>query len=187
MGTVHKAMDALLQREVAIKICDLSPLQDGHVSKRARRFLKEARVTAELSHPGIVSIHDISIHPDGLAYYTMDLVRGRTMTKLVDEGAWEGRQWIDGFLDVLGALHHGHSSGVTHGDLSLNNIMFSPDGRGFLMDWELAQVGAEASTPTEEAEHGTLGGTATVPFLSPQRAAHLQLSLIHISEPTRPY
>ena len=156
MGTVYRAHDAELDREVAIKV-----LRDAATAVRLDQFRVEARVIASLEHPGIVPVHDAGILPDGRAFYVMTLVRGRRLDdhlravpRLTDR--------LRLFLRILEPVAFAHSRGVIHRDLKPSNIMVGPFGEVLVMDWGLAQAPGTVSEPGVAA--GTRG------FMAPEQA-----------------
>src|SRR5262245_20440550 len=111
MGTVYRATDAVLGRDVALKVL-VTELDGDDV---ARRLQREARVLASLEHPGIVAIHDAGTLADGRPFYIMRLVRGR---RLDEQARQEGiGQRLRRFLSVCDAVSFAHSRGVIHRDL----------------------------------------------------------------------
>jgi serine/threonine-protein kinase len=148
MGEVLLAKDEL-GRVVAVK--KLLPHMMG---KRAiaRRFFKEAQVTAQLDHPSIVPIYDLVYNEDGSLGYSMKLVRGQTLEDFIDEA---GEQWakkgavdaehdlnarLDVFLAVCDAVAYAHQRGVVHRDLKPENVMVGAFGQVIVMDWGIAKL-----------------------------------------------
>src|SRR5689334_22830123 len=118
-----------------------------------RRFLVEAQITAQLQHPGIVSVHDRGELPDGRLWFTMEEVRGRTLRDVLDElhaegfgatpSGWTFRRAVDAFARIAQAMAYAHSRGVVHRDLKPENLMVGEFGEVLVMDWGLAgRVGA---------------------------------------------
>ena len=153
MGRVYEARDRVLGRTVALK--EVAPHLSGTAA--AERLAAEARLTAELDHPGIVSVHDAGRTADGRLFYTMRLVRGRTLDVEAAEGD-RGRL----LRHVLGACHAvgaAHARGVVHRDLKPANILVGPFGETQVVDWGLAR---------RVGETGRGGGTEG--FSSPEDA-----------------
>lgn len=154
---VFEAYDPVLRRRLALKL--LSIPSDGP------RFLREARIMAQLEHPHIVPVHDYGIAPDGTAWISMALVEGQTLDAWArDLGA--RRLTREGVLDVLDiidrvcdAVAYAHSRGVLHLDLKPTNIMVSAFGRVMLMDWGIARV-EDAHLQTSAGSYGTPGFVA---------------------------
>ena len=156
MGTVYRAHDAELDREVAVKVLRF-PGDAGWIE----RFRQEARVIAALPHPGIVPVHDAGILPDGRAFYVMTLVHGRRFDAHVASlpGLSERLRL---FQRVLEPLAFAHSKGVIHRDLKPANIMVGPFGEVLVMDWGLAKL------PGADPEPGVVLGTTG--FMAPEQS-----------------
>lgn len=156
---VFEAFDPVLRRRVAVKVL-IRPVEQA-------RFLREARIMAQLKHPHIVPVHDYGVAPDGSAWLCMALVEGTTLDVWV-RGLGERRFTRGGLLDLLDqvdrvcdALAYAHSRGVLHLDLKPANVMVSDFGRVMLMDWGIArQIGVPGGTG------GPLYGTPS--FVAPE-------------------
>ena len=145
MGSILEGQDRKLNRTVAVKVALFE--SDMDTSMRAR-FLREAEVLAQLSHPNIVPIHDI-VWEDGVPlFYTMKLVKGRTLQAiLIDlrngqpealaEFSLDRLLWI--FRKICDAIAFAHSRGIIHRDLKPENIMVGEFGEVLVMDWGLAK------------------------------------------------
>jgi eukaryotic-like serine/threonine-protein kinase len=182
MGTVYSVRDLGLLRTSAMKV--MAP----HLATRrheAERFLREARITAQLDHPNIVPVHEIGTDERGNLYFTMKRVEGRTLNDWIDESGGLPRQpeqsrlMLDAYLKVCDAVAFAHSRGVIHCDIKPSNVMVGPFGQVYLMDWGLAQVlgepapAADAGVETaEEPAPRRAGRPAGTPaFMSPEQAA----------------
>jgi hypothetical protein len=139
MGTVWRAHDEVLDRDVAIKEVDLpAQLRVGERVLLHHRVLSEARATAMLHHPGVITVHDI-IEQDGCPWIVMELVQGSSLQRLIDQGgplapqraAAIGRQ-------VLSVLIAAHEVGLLHRDVKPSNVLLAVDGRVVLTDFGLA-------------------------------------------------
>jgi tetratricopeptide (TPR) repeat protein len=152
MGEVYRCGDALLQRDLAIKVMKLESCGDAEVEQR---FLREARITGALQHPSIVPIHQLGRLPDGRLCYTMKLVRGRTLADLIREEppSSERLSRLLGIVEkACQAVAFAHNKGIIHRDLKPSNIMVGEFGEVQVMDWGLAKSlsGGEAASPTDE-------------------------------------
>jgi WD40 repeat protein/serine/threonine protein kinase len=137
------AYDEQLGREIAIKELLPPPSESLKVlSRRDKRFLREARITSQLSHPSIVEIYEIGHRQDGTLYYTMQLVKGKTLSSCLSELDNYSRRigLLDNFLGLCHAMAYAHSRGVIHRDLKPKNIMIGEFGESVLIDWGLAKV-----------------------------------------------
>ena len=136
MGTVYKALDETLDREVAIKV--LNPdLGDAEVLKR---FRAEAVSLARLNHSGIATIYELHRHADDLLM-VMEYVRGETLQTLSERlGPLEPPQAAYICIQILDALTHAHRAGVVHRDLKPANVMVSDTGIVKVMDFGIARM-----------------------------------------------
>jgi serine/threonine protein kinase len=176
MGTVYRAVDEPLQREVAVKVMNAPA---GHASFAAR-LQAEARVLAALEHPGIVPIHDVGTLSDGRAFYVMKRVSGQTLDQL-DLAAMPLSDRLGLFERILHPVAFAHARGVVHRDLKPQNIMVGSYGEVLVLDWGLAKAtaagdedGVETSSdaPTAVAPGATEKGTVigTPGFMAPEQA-----------------
>jgi len=143
MGTVYKAVDETLDREVAIKV--LNP--DLGDSDLLKRFRAEAVTLARLNHPGIATLYELHRHDDDLLM-VMEFVRGETFHDLSERlGPLAPPQAAHLCMQVLDALGHAHRAGVVHRDLKPANLMISDTGSVKVMDFGIARVlGTEGFT-----------------------------------------
>ncbi len=172
MGTVYRALDRELEREVAVKVVRGTDTDAG----TAERLLREARVLAGLEHPGLVPVHDAGVLPDGRAFYVMRLVRGTCLDAHVAAlGASSGPR-LRLFQRVCEAVAFAHAHGVVHRDLKPQNVMVGPFGEVLVMDWGVARVLDAPSGPVDAGppvEGGTRPGTVvgTPGYMAPEQAA----------------
>jgi eukaryotic-like serine/threonine-protein kinase len=136
MGTVYRAIDETLKRDVAIKVLN-AELNDPSV---ARRFRAEAVTVARLSHPGIATIYELFEY-DGQWLMVMEFVRGETLEALLArKGPLAANESAELCMQALGALAHAHSLGVVHRDLKPANMMVAESGAVKIMDFGIARV-----------------------------------------------
>jgi len=135
MGIVYLGHDTRLDREVAIKI-----LKQGDRPSKAEieRFLREARTSAQLRHPHIVSVHDVGVL-DGNHYFTMDYVEGRSLHELLSSNQIDQGHALRILEQVALAVHHAHTERVVHRDIKPSNILVDESGKGLIMDFGLAR------------------------------------------------
>jgi WD40 repeat protein len=161
-GTVYKARDAELDRLVAVKLpragCFATPEEEA-------RFLREARSAGQLTHPGIVPIHEIG-YQDGLPYLVSDYVEGRTLAALLAERRPGFRETAELVAQVADALDHAHLHKVVHRDVSPRNILIDAAGRPHVTDFGLASRDEGSVVVTRE---GQILGTPA--YMSPEQAA----------------
>ncbi len=134
MGTVYRAFDRTLDREVAVKILRVGVTEPG----TAGRLEREARILARLEHPGIVPVHDAGTLPDGRIYYVMKLVRGERLEQIAQ--AVPTAELLRLFLRVCETVGFAHAQGIVHRDLKPSNIMVGPFGEVLVLDWGIARL-----------------------------------------------
>ena len=173
MGEVYRARDTRLDRDVAIKVLTAQTATDPD---RLQRFDREAKTTAALSHPNIVTIHAIERLDDTLCI-VMELVEGRVLSDATPKGGLPLDRFFDLAIQIVDALSAAHEKGVTHRDLKPANVMVTAEGRVKVLDFGLAKleeiVGAPAAgaggLPTMAITgQGQILGT--VAYMSPEQA-----------------
>jgi serine/threonine-protein kinase len=145
VGDVVSAMDRETRRLVALKTLQSPYAQDAIV---AARFVEEARITAQLEHPGIVPVYDLGVAPDGQPFYTMRIVKQRSLRDVLEKTGrdrWPLGRLIGVLLQVTRALAYAHSRRVVHRDLKPENVLIGDFGEVYLADWGLARVGDDSS------------------------------------------
>ncbi len=140
MGTVERAQDRDLLRDVAVKHLRPELESDGALLSQ---FLWEARVTAHLDHPNIVPVHDLGRTPDGHLFIVMKLVVGDTLDDVIqrarEAAAETGMQRrLRQFLQLCHAISFAHARGVLHRDLKPANVMIGAHGEVLVTDWGIA-------------------------------------------------
>jgi eukaryotic-like serine/threonine-protein kinase len=185
MGDVLLVMDRDLRRQVALKV-----MRPGVESpKAALHFVAEAQATSQLEHPGIPPVHDLGISPDGRLYFTMKLVRGRTLREVLHDlflrrrevtGEYTLHRLVGVLERIAETLHYAHESGVIHRDLKPENVMLGDYGEVHVMDWGVARVrdtGSEEEAASRVATARTDRGLetqagevkGTLPYMSPEQ------------------
>lgn len=164
-GTVYRAWDRRLERDVAVKVIET----DRGSGPRIKR---EARAAARLNHPGIVTLFEFTHHeygPEGgRAFLVSELIEGHTIRELIDRRLLSDREIAEVGADVCEALDHAHSRGVVHRDIKPANLM-SPnrEGGAKLMDFGVARL-----TDGEDLT-GTGDVLGTLSYMSPEQAEGL--------------
>ena len=148
MGAVYRATDTRLDREVALKV--LPPLL-GEDRDSLRRFQREARALAAISHPNIVTVYSIE-QVDDVHFLTMELLGGRTLAEAVPEGGMPLGQFLEAAVALARALAAAHSHDVVHRDIKPGNIMLAEDGELKLIDFGLAKISREDGGRQEPLE-----------------------------------
>ncbi len=146
MGKILNAKDLNCRREVAMKVIgDSKRTADDHLI----RFIIEAQITAQLQHPSIVPVYELSVDANGDVFYTMKLVHGYTLVEILDKLRNSDSEFLEKyslvrllniFLRVCEAVAYAHSKCVIHRDLKPENIMIGDFGEVLLMDWGLAKI-----------------------------------------------
>lgn len=150
MGAVYRAIDPLIEREVAIKTL-LPHLPEQEMAQVRERFLREARSAGRLNHPNIVTIFDVG-EQDGLAYIAMELLEGRTLQQILAESRrLPVASAVDIGAQVADALDHALGFGIVHRDVKPANIMVSAGGRAKLTDFGVAHLPSASMTHTGAA------------------------------------
>jgi serine/threonine protein kinase len=157
-STVFKARDTLIGRIVAIKT-----LQSGLNDPAWRdRFMAEARIVGQLSHPRIVKLHDVGIdETSGAPYLVMEYVVGETLEKHMAARKTGPQQAYAWGAALARALAYAHEQGIVHGDVKPANIMINQDGRVMLTDFGIARFAAHTT------QVGSLRGTPA--YLAPEQ------------------
>jgi Tol biopolymer transport system component/predicted Ser/Thr protein kinase len=164
MGTVLRATDPALAREVALKVLPVETFRD---EERRARFLQEARLAALVMHPNIAAIYEVG-EDAGFMFIAMELVRGQTLR------AWMKRdramtEVLLVAIEILRGLSRAHDRGVVHRDLKPENVMISDDGDVKLLDFGIAKRRAPEPEHREEGpatQEGVLLGTPG--YISPE-------------------
>ena len=169
MGTVHAAEDVRLRREVALK------------QGADARLPQEAWICAQLEHPGIVPVYDAGHDREGRPFYTMRLIRGRTLAEAIQHApTFDDRiRLLRSFLAVCQAMAYAHSLGIIHRDLKPANIMVGEFGETQVVDWGIArpvdpaadEVKCDDWIPEGHRAHTLVGAVVGTPaYMSPEQA-----------------
>jgi serine/threonine-protein kinase len=172
MGDVWKAFDTRLEREVAIKFLHRDLQMDA---LQRTRFEREAKAASALSHPNIVTIHEIN-SSGGLQFIVMELVRGRPLAERIREGSIPVLEALHIVAQVSDALDKAHAAGIVHRDLKPGNIMICDNGLVKVVDFGLAKLNRmiEEAVPRTgviamaATNPGAVFGTVT--YMSPEQA-----------------
>jgi serine/threonine protein kinase len=162
MATVYLARDEQLDRAVAVKLLAEKLADDATFRKR---FLREARLAARLSHPNVVSVYDAGETEDGRPYIVMEHVEGVTLADLMRErGRLSAAEAVGLAVQACRGLAHAHAAGLVHRDVKPQNLLLRLDGTLKVADFGIAR----AAETTALTQAGTVLGTAA--YLSPEQA-----------------
>jgi tetratricopeptide (TPR) repeat protein len=160
MARVFLAVQKKFGRLVAIKVVSPEYTTDPSFGKR---FVREARIIAQLSHPNIVQVHDAGVN-DQCYYLVMEYLRGGDLNRRLKRGL-HMQAAISVVKDIARGLDNAHSKGFVHRDIKPENILFREDGSAVLSDFGVARV---ISSDASITRHGTVVGTPQ--YMSPEQA-----------------
>src|SRR5436190_13656293 len=190
LGEVSVALDTELNREVALK-----EIQEQYADfpDSRLRFIREAEITGNLEHPGIVPVYGLGVYADGRPYYAMRFIRGQSLQEAIkgyhasEKNELALRKLLNQFVSACNAVAFAHSRGVIHRDLKPANVMLGDYGETLVVDWGLARLLAQEedatmppgwvrrssggdSTPTEQGQ-----AVGTPAYMPPEQArGHLE-------------
>ncbi len=142
MGTVYRARDASLERDVALKVMALG----GADADARARFLREAKAAARLQHPNIVTIYELGEH-EGSPYMALELLEGIDLQRAIEDGIRpDPKVTLPIVLQTLAGLGHAHENGIVHRDVKPSNIFLPRNRPAKIMDFGVARLGSGAAT-----------------------------------------
>ena len=163
MGTVYRATDTRLDREVAIKVLPAEVTAD---MERRQRFRQEALLAAAFNHPNIATVHDVG-EQERVTFIVMELVPGESLRHLIRSQPLDVRRAIDIATGIAAGLARAHRGGVLHRDLKPDNVVLTDDGVPKILDFGLGKLigdpDPEGGEPLAEAPTATI---QTSPYLT---------------------
>lgn len=169
MGAVYQARDPQIARTVAIKMILMSNQSEVEKEQFKQRFYREAQTAGQMSHPGIVTIHDVNEDEHGQPYLVMEFIEGATLDTILAPEAPDKlpisrtvREKLDIAVQVADALDYAHRRNVIHRDIKPANIMVTTEGKAKIADFGIAKLAGTQMTHT-----GLLVGTPA--FMSPEQ------------------
>ena len=181
MGVVYEGFDPVIERTVAIKTILPAQLNSAEVTEVLARFKREAQAAGRLNHPGIVAVYDYGEMvaeddctmvagadgqaPQGqrVAFIAMEFVKGRELRDYFEANERFALKEVDRLMrEILDALEHAHSKGVTHRDMKPANLIMLPDGKVKVADFGIARI-----ETSELTQAGTIMGTPS--YMSPEQ------------------
>ncbi|MEU7135609.1 serine/threonine-protein kinase [Streptomyces sp. NPDC046261] len=163
MGTVWRAEDQLLARQVAVKQLHVSPgLEEDELATLYERTRREARSAARITHPNVVVVHDV-VEDAGLPCIVMEYVPSTTLGDLLGDGPLTPDEAARVGRGMIAALRAAHAAGVLHRDVKPGNVLLGDDGRVVLTDFGIAQASG-TSTLTKTGEM-----VGSIDYIAPER------------------
>jgi len=162
-GIVYRAVQQFPRREVVIKL-----LKDGprSASAAAKRFEREILIAARLQHPGIVTVHDSGVLPDGRRFCVMEYVHGLPLGQYVKERGLSLGETLELFARVCDAVSYAHQRGIMHRDLKPSNILVDADGQPKVVDFGLARAVGQIEDMNVSRDGQVVGAPA---YMSPEQ------------------
>lgn len=166
MATVYRALQESVERLVALKVMSPMLLVDTQFSDR---FIREAKIAANLYHPHIVAVHDVGIH-EGQPYIAMEFLQNGDLASRIESGKLDLPAMLRIIREIAGALHYAHRKGFVHRDVKPENILFREDSSAVLTDFGIARA---VNSATQMTRTGAVIGTPQ--YMSPEQARGREL------------
>ncbi len=165
MAVVYRANDSRLDRDVAIKVIRKGAFPADHMDRILKRFEREAKALARLSHPNIMKVHDYGEH-EGSPFLVMEYLPGGNLKKKIIGKPWPWQGAIQLLLPIAEALDYAHSQNMIHRDVKPSNILLTQRGQPMLTDFGIAKM-----LEVEEGQTltGTGMGVGTPEYMSPEQ------------------
>ncbi len=168
MGTVYRAHDEVLHRDVAVKVVNKSAALDASASQN---LLHEARASSALAHPNICTIYEVG-ETEGNLYIVMELVEGKSLREISKDGGLPAESVLRYGIQIASALARAHDKGIVHRDLKTANIVVTPDGLAKVLDFGLARRAGseifEGATRSLETMQNASSMSGTLLYMAPE-------------------
>jgi serine/threonine protein kinase len=176
MGVVYRARDTRLGRAVALKVLASEVTADP---ERRRRFVREARAAAAVTHPAVAQVYDVD-EVDDVIFIAMEFVEGRTVRQMIAAHEVDILRAMDIAIQIGSGLAKAHEAGIVHRDIKADNVMVTPEGHAKLLDFGLAKLVQPDSSADSSSEMTTRGASSaptqagmvlgTIAYMSPEQA-----------------
>ena len=165
-GTVYRALDTSLRRQVAVKVLPPTAPDEGGVRQR---FAREAELASSLNHPNIVTVFEIGVE-DGIHYIAMEYIAGKSLRDAIPKRGLNLDQFFPWAIEIADALAAAHAAGLVHRDIKPGNVVIAERGTAKVVDFGLAKAvnKAEADTGESITRTGTVAGTCA--YMAPEQA-----------------
>jgi tetratricopeptide (TPR) repeat protein len=175
MGVVYAAYDPQLDRRIALKLMHQRGADEAQAEHASRRMLAEAKAMAQLSHPNVITVHDVGTI-DGRVFIAMEFVEGVPLSQWMRQPGRDWQQQLEVFIKAGRGLEAAHGAGLVHRDFKPDNVLVGADGRVRVLDFGLAQrsVGRGGQREPGEKRDREAGTPA---YMSPEQ--HLGSPLDH--------
>jgi serine/threonine-protein kinase len=168
MGTVYRAQDTRLKRDVAIKVLPVGVLADD-VARH--RFRKEALALSQLNHPNVATVHDFDTQ-EGVDFLVMEYIEGTTLNAMIASGPLAERDLLQFSQQAAQGLAAAHERSIVHRDLKPANLRITPDRRVKILDFGLAELfnpGGDLGVTATATSASTSGPPGTLPYMAPEQ------------------
>ncbi len=151
MGIVYRALDPELDRAIALKLVLVRPDEPEERERQKTRLVREAQAMARLSHPNVISVHDVGTFEDDI-FVAMELAEGCTLSRYLREKRPPAGDVIALFAGAGRGLAAAHAAGLVHRDFKPDNVVVGQDGRARVLDFGLARAVHTSPGPEAGAE-----------------------------------